>query len=279
MHAMQDLNGRVAVITGGASGIGKGMAQRMIAEGARVVIADIERDALEATADEIGAVGIVADVSDLASVEALAAQTVDRFGTVDIICNNAGVAPKVKIADATIDDWRWVIDVNLWGVIHGVKAFLPILRANPNGGYVVNTASSGGFMTGPMIGPYSVTKSGVVALSEALAWELQMEGARIGVTIFCPGTVRTNLHTSSRNRPGHLADAAAIDIDMMNNKALLGDQRWLKADDMGAIVTDAMRRGALYVTTHPEIADLVEMRMHAVAAAFRHPIPEAALFE
>lgn len=279
MNAMPDLNGRVAVITGGASGIGKGIARQMIAEGAKVVIADIERGALETTAEEIGAVGIVADVSDLASVEALAAQVVDRFGTVDIICNNAGVAPKVKIADATMDDWRWVIDVNLWGVIHGVKTFLPILRANPNGGYVVNTASSGGFVTGPMIGPYSVTKSGVVALSEALAGELQLEGARIGVTIFCPGTIRTNLHTSSRNRPGHLADAAAIDIDMMNNKALIGDQRWLKADDMGAIVTDAMRRGALYVTTHAEIADYVEMRMSAVAEAFRYPIPEAALFE
>ena len=193
------------------------------------------------------------------------------FGRVDVVCNNAGVAPKVKVAEATLDDWRWVVDVNLWGVIHGVSAFLPHLLANPHGGHMVNTASAGGFVTGPMIGPYSATKAAVVALSEALSRELAMDQAKVGVTVFCPGTVRTNLHTSARNRPTGLADAKAIDIDMMKNPALIGQQRWLTGDEVAPMVLDAIRRGALYATSHPEIAELVERRSAAVTAAFRHP--------
>jgi NAD(P)-dependent dehydrogenase (short-subunit alcohol dehydrogenase family) len=272
MSALADLNGRVAVVTGGASGIGKAVAQLLIAEGANVVIADVEEGALAPAAEEIGAVGIRTDVSDLASVQALAAAAVERFGTVHIVVNNAGVAPKAMIQNATIDDWRWLIDVNLWGVIHGVKTFLPILLANPDGGHIVNTASTGGFVTGPMIGPYSVTKAGVVALSEALAQELALQGAKVGVTVFCPGTVRTNLHTGSRNRPASRSDIAAIDIDLMGNP-LVGESRWLTPSEAAPFVTAAIRRGDLYATSHPETADLVEKRMARVVQAFRESSP------
>jgi NAD(P)-dependent dehydrogenase (short-subunit alcohol dehydrogenase family) len=275
MSRMSSLAGRVAVVTGGASGIGKGIAKAMIAEGAQVVIADIEALPLQATAEEIGAVGIRVDVTHQSEVEALAKQVGDQFGRIDILVNNAGVAPKVRIQDATIDDWRWVIDVNLWGVIYGVKAFLPYLLENPNGGHVMNVSSAGGLVTGPMLGTYSVTKSGVIALSEALSLELNAAGANVGVTVLCPGQVRTNLQTSSRNRPPELSDAKAIDIDLLKNSKLAGGrEQWITADSAGVVAVDAIKRNALYATTHPLIADYVEMRAAKLVEALRHPIPK-----
>jgi NAD(P)-dependent dehydrogenase (short-subunit alcohol dehydrogenase family) len=271
---MQDFAGRVVVITGGASGIGKGIAKAFVAEGAQVVIADVEDGALQQTATEIGAVGIRTDVSKEADVAALAAEVQRRFGKVDILVNNAGVAPKVRIQDATLDDWRFMIDVNLWGVIHGTHAFLPLLLANPDGGHIVNTSSAGGFVTGPLIGTYSVTKAGVVAMSEALNIELKMGGANVGVTVLAPGTVRTNLHTSVRNRPAGFADTRAADIDFKQAGNLPDQQRWITADSVGPVVIDAIRRGALYVTTHDDIADMFERRAQRILTDLRHPIPQ-----
>jgi NAD(P)-dependent dehydrogenase (short-subunit alcohol dehydrogenase family) len=273
MPEFKDFAGRVAVVTGGASGIGLGIAKAFIAEGARVVIADIEEGALRDAAASIGAIGIKVDVSKAEEVASLAEQVRDRFGRVDIVCNNAGVAPKVRIQDATLQDWRRMIDVNLWGVIHGINAFLPMLLENPEGGHIINTSSAGGFVTGPMIGTYSVTKAGVVALSEALDAELRMQGAKVGVTILAPGTVRTNLHTSVRNRPSKLSGVKAQDIDFKTSSHLGGKQRWITADSVGPVVVDAMRRGALYVTTHDNIADLFEARAQRILTQLRAPIP------
>ena len=274
MAGIQDFNGRVAVVTGGASGIGKGIARALIAEGASVVIADVEQGALDAAASELGAVGMLADVSREDDVESLAEQVQERFGRIDIVCNNAGVSPKVRIQDATMDDWRWVLGVNLWGVIHGVRAFMPRLLANPHGGYVVNTSSAGGFVALPMIGPYSVSKFGVVALSEALDAELKAANANVGVTVLCPGLVRTNLHTGSRNRPSELSDARGIDIDLAKNPDF-DQSSWISADSVGRITVDAIRRGALYATTHDSVADMVEKKMETVLSAFREPRPPA----
>ena len=273
MAGIQDFKGRVAVVTGGASGIGKGMARALIAEGASVVIADVEQSALDAAALELGAVGIRTDVSREDDVESLAEQVQARFGRVDIVCNNAGVSPKVRVQDAKMDDWRWVLGVNLWGVIHGVKAFLPRLLSNPHGGYIVNTSSAGGFVAMPMIGPYAVSKAGVIALSEALSVELTAAKANVGVTVLCPGLVRTNIQTGSRNRPADLSDANGIDIDFMKDPSLVRSSDWITADSVGPITIDAIRRGALYATTHDSVADLVAKKMEAVLADLRHPRP------
>ena len=267
MSALPELRGKVAVVTGGASGIGMGIAGQLIREGMRVVIADIERDRLRETADGIGAVGIPADVSDADSVRALAGAVTERFGTVHVVCNNAGVGPLARIADLTMEDWHWMIGVNLYGVIHGVQTFLPILQANPDGGHIVNTASMAGLVAPPRLGAYSVTKFGVVALTEVLAAELAQARSRVGATVLCPGTVRTSIHTSSRNRPEHLARGglADVDISLEENPAY----RWISPEEAGAVVVGAIKRGDLYALTHPEWYGMVERRHQSIATAFR----------
>ncbi len=267
MSGLTDLRGKVAVVTGGASGIGKGIAARLAAEGMRVIIADIERDALGKAAGEIGAIGVPTDVSDLASVRALARAARERYGTVHVICNNAGIGPMAPVRDLTMDDWHWMIGVNLYGVIHGVHVFLPILQANPDGGHIVNTASMAGLVAPPRLGAYSVTKYGVVALTEVLAAELAAEGSKVGASVLCPGTVRTNIGTSSRNRPSGLADKGLQDVDIQqeDNPAY----RWIDPEEAGAVVVRAIKRGDLYALTHPDWYPQVERRHQAIAAAFR----------
>lgn len=167
----------------------------------------------------------------------------------------------------TLSDWKWIMDVNLWGVIHGVKAFLPLLLANPDGGHLVNTASMGGLSTLPGLGGYTLTKFGVVALSETLAQELADDGAKVGVTVLCPGPVHSNIKTSSRNRPPALSDAGLQDSDLeaTDDGARM---QWLDPDDVGAIVVRAIRRGDLYALTHPDMATLVEDRHRRIMDAF-----------
>lgn len=267
MSGLPDLAGKVAVVTGGASGIGKGIAAQLVAEGARVVIADIQRDAMEAAAAEIGAAGVLTDVSDPASVDALAAAVLDRYGAVHVICNNAGIGPLAPVADLTLDDWRWMIGVNLWGVIHGVHTFLPILKQNRDGGHIVNTASMAGLVAGPRLGAYAAAKYGVVGLSEVLAAELAADNSRVGVSVLCPGTVHTNIGTSSRNRPADLPDAGFkdIDIELEDNPRY----RWIYPADAGAVVVRAIKRGDLYALTHPDWYPMVATRHEAIAEAFR----------
>ena len=267
MSALPQLSGRVAVVTGGASGIGKGIARQLIGEGVRVVIADIERDALGRTAAEIGAIGVETDVSNAASVEALAKEVRNRFGTVHIVCNNAGIGPMARVEDLTLDDWTWMLGVNLWGVIHGIHTFLPILKANPDGGHIVNTASMAGLDAPPRLGAYATCKFGVVGLTEVLAQELASQGSKVGVSVLCPGTVRTNIGRSSRNRPARLADAGFedVDIELEDNPAY----RWITPDDAGAVVVRAIKNGYLYALTHPDWYDRVARRHERIADAFR----------
>jgi NAD(P)-dependent dehydrogenase (short-subunit alcohol dehydrogenase family) len=267
VSGLPDLRGKTAVVTGGASGIGRGIAIRLIGEGMQVVIADIEESALSATAADIGATGITVDVSDADSVQALALDAVDRLGTVHVVCNNAGVGPMAPIASLTMDDWHWMIGVNLYGVIHGVQAFLPMLESNPDGGHIVNTASMAGLVAPPRLGAYSVTKYGVVALTEVLAAELAAAGSKVGASVLCPGTVSTNISTSSRNRPprfgrGGLAD---VDIALEHNPA----HSWITPEQAGDVVVRAIKRGDLYALTHPDWYAMVEQRHQAIATAFR----------
>jgi NAD(P)-dependent dehydrogenase (short-subunit alcohol dehydrogenase family) len=268
MAGLANLKGRVAVVTGGASGIGRGIAEELIARGVTVVIADIEADVLERTAREIGATAVRADVSDAASVQALADETLKRFGRVDILCNNAGVGPLGRVEDTTLADWKFVIDVNLWGAIYGVNVFLPHLIANPDGGHIVNTASQAGLVAFPHTGAYAVTKYGVVALTETLAVELAHDHPKVGAGVLCPGPVATNIFKSQRNRPADLGAGGLADMtDEEMNSGVMGRSQFLDPRIVGALVADSIQDGRLYIISHPEMFDIIKPRLDAIAAA------------
>lgn len=261
---LDDPAGRVAVVTGGASGIGKAIASGLLRRGMTVIIADIEAAALERAANETGAIGLQCDVSSAESVERLAAEVTGLFGRVDLFCSNAGVASTGRIEDMTDPDWDWLLKVNLYGLVHGIRAFLPLLRQAPGGGHMAVTASMSGFHATPGIGGYTVTKYAVMGLCETLALELEGEGANVGLTVLCPGPVSTNLGASQRNR----VDAGAlVDSDLEHSEG--GAQlRWLSPDDVADMLLRAIKRGDLYAFTHPEWEPIVAQRHAAISAAF-----------
>lgn len=270
---MTEISGRVAVITGGAAGIGRGIAEEFIARGASVVIADIEEAVLTQTASEIGAFGVRTDVSDLASVEALRDATIERFGRVDIVVNNAGVGPWSAVADLTMDDWNWLIDVNLIGVAHGVQAFLPELHRNEHGGHIVNTASAAGLNPVPGLGVYNVTKFGVVALTETLELEERAKDGNVRTTIVVPGLVKTSINSSTRNRPAGVGGALHDNDEIDNDGGIAVDARWMTPRDAGFIVARAVENNDEYAVTHPELWDGVAQRHARIEAAFaKYPI-------
>jgi NAD(P)-dependent dehydrogenase (short-subunit alcohol dehydrogenase family) len=207
---LKDFNGKVAVITGGASGIGLGLATVLAGRGARVAIGDVEDEALAQAAEGLASIGgrdkvigVHTDVSRYESVESLRDRVLEQFGHVDLLFNNAGVCTFNPVTEVTLPDWNWVLGVNLWGPIHGVRAFLEAMLEQDTEGHIINTASLAGVIRGSrIITPYSVAKHGVVALSEALREELRERGAKIGVTVLCPAHVRSNAWNADRNRPG-----------------------------------------------------------------------------
>ncbi|MBT2187342.1 SDR family NAD(P)-dependent oxidoreductase [Sphingobium nicotianae] len=262
------LAGKVAVITGGASGIGRALAEAMLAEGMQVMIADIEAGRLEQAATELGVTGVPTDVSDPDQVAALAGRAVAQFGTVHIMCNNAGIGPMAPVVDLTLRDWQWMIDVNIKGVVHGITHFLPILRANPEGGHFLNTGSMASMMPVPTLATYCTAKYGVLGLSEVLAMEMATAGEKIGVTVLCPGPVQTDLGSSTRNRPAHLAgnlsDVLLEDSEQFKEAAV----DWISPARAARIALDAIRRGDLYAITHPGMWPEVAARQDAIARAF-----------
>jgi NAD(P)-dependent dehydrogenase (short-subunit alcohol dehydrogenase family) len=269
---MTDVNGKVAVVTGGASGIGRGIAEALIERGATVVIADIEPGALAATAAEIGATPTLVDVTSYESVEALRDFVLERFGRVDIVVNNAGVGPFGKIADLTLKDWEWVLSVNLWGVIHGITAFLPTLRANPDGGHILNTGSVASYASAPLGGSYNAAKHAVAAISDTLAMELEQEGSNVHVTILAPGTVSTNIANSSRNRPAGL-EGGLQDVDIAQGVAK--GQRFITPLTAGRIAVRAIEANDHTAATHPDWWFLVEQRQEQVKRDWlKYPILE-----
>ena len=202
---MEELQGKVAVITGGASGIGRAVADRAAGEGMKIVLGDIEEGPLKGAVDDLTsqgaeALGVLTDVSDGASVQALRDKALDRFGAVHLVHNNAGIGLGGPIWEVSEEDWRWILGVNLWGVIHGIATFVPLLIEQGEG-HVVNTASIAGLIAAPFLGPYNATKQAVVAISETLFKDLQAVGAPIGVSVLCPGFVQTRIADSERNRP------------------------------------------------------------------------------
>jgi NAD(P)-dependent dehydrogenase (short-subunit alcohol dehydrogenase family) len=258
---MHELQGKVAVVTGAGSGIGEGIARAAANAGMRVVVADIDIVKAERVAAEIGnrAMAYAVDVSSLASVEQLRDATLERFGSVHLVCNNAGVWIGAMMAEADIKDWQYLINVNLYGVIHGVKAFLPLLLAQGEG-HIVNTASMGGLISGPPEGLYTTTKFAVVGLSEALLMEVADKG--VGVSVLCPGLVNTNLITQSfAVRPSELDSGIdhrqpAPDVASGIDPRRVGEQ-----------VMDAVREGGFYIITHDDYRDIIAMRHDGILAA------------
>ncbi len=258
---MQDLKGKVAVVTGAGSGIGEGIARAAVAAGMNVVIADIDMAKASAVADDLGAVAmaVAVDVSSLASVEALRDATLERFGAVHLLCNNAGVWIGALMKDADIKDWQYLVNVNLFGVIHGVKAFLPLL-VEQGEGHIVNTASMGGLISGPPEGLYTTTKFAVVGLSEALAMEVAEHG--VGVSVLCPGLVNTNLITQSfAVRP------EALNSGIDHHQPAPDVANGISPLTVGEQVIDAVREGGFYVITHDDYRDIIAMRHDGILDA------------
>jgi NAD(P)-dependent dehydrogenase (short-subunit alcohol dehydrogenase family) len=260
--------GTTAVVTGGASGIGAGLARAFLAAGCHVVIADLDGAALAATAEELGVLGVRTDVTDPDSVGALAERAVAEYGEVHVICNNAGVGPMAPVAELTLEDWRWMLDVNLFGVIHGVHAFLPVLQRNPDWGHVVNTSSMSVLMPPPDVSAYVAAKAAVLGLTEVLAAELRAAGSPVGATALMPGFVRTNIRTSLRHRSA--AGATGLrDVDLAASGR---DLRWIDPDDVGAMVLDAVRGNELYLSTHRDLLAPIAERHARIQAGFpAHP--------
>ena len=263
------------MITGAASGIGLAMAHRFAAEGMKLVLGDIERPVLQRAGEALTRGGadvltVPTDVSVEADVTALAATALEHFGDVHLVCNNAGVGSRgLPIAELPSEDFEWVLAVNLFGVIHGLRAFLPHLRAN-DVGHIVNTASTSGLYHLPRMGPYNASKAAVVALSETLRFELAAEGSKVGVSVLCPSWVRTNISTADRNRPERFA--YSLDTDQMAQvtayKARRRQLAQVAADpaDIADQVCKAVKDNRFYILTHLASLDVFDARARRILA-------------
>ena len=268
---MRELGGKVAVVTGGASGIGRGMVLAFADAGMHVAIADIELGAAEKVADEarergVKALAVATDVASRDSVEALAVRVYSELGAAHLLCNNAGVAVFGPLAEMSDTDWRWVLGVNLEGVANGLQAFLPRMKAQPGEKHVVNTASVAGIAALPGIGIYTATKYAVVGISETL----RLEGAAwgLGVSVLCPGMVRTRIFESQRNRPAALGESKPVDVPAPRgaSSSVLGSG--LDPLVVGRRVRAAVQNDEPYVFTHPDTRAMFDRRVAAMNAGF-----------
>jgi len=271
---MRELAGKTAFVTGGAGGIGFALGRAFAEAGMKVMLADIETDALAAAVESLHDVGpdvrgVSCDVADVGSVERAAQASYDAFGNVHVVCNNAGVAAGGGIDNISIDNWRCVLHVNLMGVLHGIRTFLPHIRAHGEGGHIVNTASMAGMESGLGFSPYAASKFAVVAMSEGLAMQIKPFG--IGVSVLCPGYVRTRIGESGRNRPERYGPAPTLDPASPAGALVAQIAKLLQAgldpSEVAARVLAAIREDEFYVFTHPEMRAEVEERFAAILAA------------
>ncbi len=272
---MKDLHGRVAVVTGAASGIGLAMANRFAAAGMSVVMADIEQSALDSAAatvaESAGAevLSVRVDVSDAAAVEGLAERTYERFGATHVLCNNAGVGGGGAQATLSVAEWNWVLGVNLHGVVHGIASFLPRMVASGEEGHVVNTASMAGHLAFSGMGPYNASKYAVVGISESLYHELA--GSPIGVSVLCPGWVNTRIGESSRNRPAGVPERVARPEDLARSEYVASVlAAGLPPSTIADLVHDAVVDDTFWIFSHPEMLHGVRQRADDILAG-RNP--------
>ncbi len=274
-ESMRDLEGKTAFVTGGASGVGFALGQAFAEAGMKVMLADIEADALVGAVESLRDFGqnvrsVICDVADAVSVEHAAKESFETFGNVHVVCNNAGVAGGSGIDNISLDNWRWVLDVNLMGVLHGIHAFLPHIRSHGAGGHILNSASMAGMNSDMGFSPYSASKFAVVNMSEGLARELKPLG--IGVTVLCPGYVRTRISESGRNRPKRYGLARKPDpaspAGLFAARSAELAQSGLDPSDVAVQVLSAIREDELYVFTHagPSWRSELEERFAAILA-------------
>lgn len=270
---MDQLDGKVAVVTGGASGIGRAMVDRFIADGMKIVIGDVAPELDDVVAELSGGgadvVGVRTDVSVYEEVEALRDAALEAFGAFHVVCNNAGVGSGGLSWDLPIEQWRWVLGVDLFGVIHGVKAFVPGLIAQGEG-HVVNTASMAGLLSPAFMGPYNVSKHGVVTLSETLHAELQLAAPGVGVSVLCPGWVKTRIHEAERYEESHAGradDAATAAAASMVRDTVAGlIAGGIEPGDVAEMVHDAIVNRKVYILTHPTWSPMITERTAAIVA-------------
>ena len=257
-----DVKGKVAVVTGAASGMGLAMAQTFADSGMAVVLADIEEAALEAAVNELSAgghkaIGVRTDVSKLSDVQALADATLKEFGAVHVLCNNAGVGVGAPVGNASIADWKWTLDIDLWGPIYGVETFLPLIEEQGEG-HINSTASMAGLYAGASLGAYNVAKHGVVALMASLERDLRWRESKVRASVLCPGPINTKIVDSERNRD---PDDAANHVDSEQ-----GQKFWefltrtlangMDPAEVGPMVLDAVINDKFWILTHPEMGEI-----------------------
>jgi NAD(P)-dependent dehydrogenase (short-subunit alcohol dehydrogenase family) len=282
---MQEFAGKVAVITGAASGIGRAIAERSVSERMKVVLADIDEVNLAKAEAELKTAGGIAlavrtDVSKRSDVELLARRTLDAFGQVHLLFNNAGVGAGGAPWEATWNDWEWVIGVNLWGVIHGVKVFTPLMLAQDADCHIVNTSSVAGLVVGGPLGPYAVAKHAVVALSESLYLTLQQRNSKIKVSVLCPGPVRTNIFDAERYRPAELRNEPVVLTPEMQAglaafKAVI--EASMPSAQVADAVFDAIAKEQFYVLPDPEWTEVIQLRTEKLLRLENPQTPAAAI--
>jgi NAD(P)-dependent dehydrogenase (short-subunit alcohol dehydrogenase family) len=276
---MKDFQGKVAVVTGAASGIGRALAAKSGQAGMKVVLADVEERALKQAEEELQASGaevlaVRTDVSQAADVEALAQKAFDAYGAVHLLCNNARVSTGTTVWESSLADWQWVLGVNLWGVIHGLHFFVPRMLTQDSEGHIVNTASGFGLVSSSGAGIYKVSKHGIVTLSETLALELAARGAKLKASVLCPGFVNTRIMDAERNRPQALANAPeeqhmSPEVAAMTEAAVQAFRQLVQAgpapSQVADLVFDAIRREQFYILTHPQQTKLgMQLRMEDI---------------
>lgn len=277
---MKELNGKVAAVTGAASGLGRSMALAFAAEGMDLALADVDEVSLSSVQDEVLAKGVRAitlkvDVANAQQIEGFRDQTLTRLGGVHVVCNNAGVSPLGAVWENSVADWQWILGVNLWGVVNGVRAFAPHLIAQDEG-HIVNTASVSGLISPPGSGAYNVTKHAVVALSESLHHDLRERNSHVGVSVLCPAYVPTGIVDSERNRPKELGvsrkSEQTVAREAMLRKAVKSGK--VSADQVAQAVVAGIKAERFYILTHPKIKGAIQARMEDIlnGRAPRNPL-------
>lgn len=271
---MKDLQGRVAVVTGAASGLGLAMSHRFAQAEMKVVLADIEADRLDAAVRELraaghDATGVVTDVADVDAVNRLAAAAFDAHGAVHVLCNNAGVVKRARVWELTLDDWNWVLSVDFWSVVYGLRAFVPRMLEQPEGGHIVNTSSMAGLLPMPNLGAYAAAKSAVLALSLSLQTEFDQLESSLGVSVLCPGFIATGITNSARNRPGDLTDEAPPP-DVPRTTA--GAVATLTVADVAEQVVEAVLSNRFWILTHDQYQTVIRQHAAGVGTEAR-PVP------